>query len=89
MIICGMRKQGHPARLTPSSTMAPDSMSERASAVRSPMRVRGTADFDSDGRPDLAFVSQVTAIFYQTELEFEPQPVRRSRQSPLIMPPAT
>ena len=54
---------------------APDGMSERRQQQLPVPQCASVAaaDFDGDGRPDLAFVSQGSLrIFYQTELGFEP-----------------
>ncbi len=54
----------------------PDGLSERSQQQLPVPECESVAagDFDGDGRPDLAFVSQNTLrIFYQTELGFEPQ----------------
>ena len=54
---------------------APEGMSERRQQQLPVPQCESVAaaDFDGDGRPDLAFVSQGSLrIFYQTELGFEP-----------------
>lgn len=54
----------------------PDGLSERSQQQLPVPQCESVAagDFDGDGRPDLAFVSQnALRIFYQTELGFEPQ----------------
>ncbi len=75
-LILGMRNNGIRPDLNAIIYYgAPDGMSERRQQQLPVPQCESVAaaDFDGDGRPDLAFVSKgKLRIFYQTELGFEP-----------------